>query len=128
MSSPPRRANPISPELRARLVKQQQQMHRAAEADFEYHLDLAKWKLPVEAKNPFFPFIIRMLWRPHALYVPPNWFEALPHLYADFCEQNAWALERLDIRGQLTDPGVKSLARLLLAMRKRQRRMEGAAS
>lgn len=114
----------LSTQLRKSLMRQRREMYRESEDDFAQYLYRASKAMPARANEPMFAFIIRQLWEPHDGNMPPNWLQVLPKLYDDYCRQHSWVLKETEVKGTAVG-GLRSLARLLCALRSRQRDLEG---
>lgn len=108
----------------AALKAQQRAMHRDSENEFDFYLDTAKQLMPNRAEEPLFDFIVRRLWQPHDGCAPANWLEVLPDRYADFRQHHSWLSCGSAVTGSPAG-GIQSLAKLLCALRRRQRDLEG---
>ena len=116
----------LSERVRAKLVQQFSRMWRETERSFAFQLEEAGDILPDQAEDPLFPFIVRMLGAGSVEDADEAaWLENLPNNYRKFRKKHSWLLDHTEITGDVPEEGLEPLARLLIALRDRQRLLEG---
>jgi len=117
----------LTEEQRQRLQNQRRDIIQYREMQFKRFLDAARQKMPKEAEEPLFEFVVRMLTRNVEIEPFPTaegfeaWSVSLPDKYKEFCSEYRWLLGKDRISGKPSKDGIEALARLLVTIRNRQR-------
>jgi len=119
------RGLPLDTSARKKMLGQARILEVRKEQQFADFAEVAEGLLPKDAKHPLFMLILRLLWRRFQDSSPDVWATKVPKAYSDFKESNPWMFNAVTLKGELPEAGIEALAGLLVAMRSRQRELEG---